>query len=514
MHQVATWLVVSALIGCGPESQPGQQDPGEGPDGRSPSAGGGVKADGPAPAQDGGTTYEDGHYLFLSPLADRQGKTALLIVFPGAQVPARRYLGLARAVQQATSLRLGVGIARFTLKLPNPPEAELRLQEIEHRARKDCACKLAGERVLLAGHSMGGIIARDFVKPHGYGGLVLLASYLPDLPLSPDLGSYPAPVLTLGGELDGRTWVTRIAEESRKLGLLGAAEAASKPVVVVPRVNHQQFAGGDADAEDIPAEIPLALARQRIARVVADFAQARLAPGATPAESRLKAAVQQTRQLVSPYLEARELERGKWCRAAQENLVALKPQDTGLLEVSHQLHESTLSFLWSKPSIKTSGAKVKIEVPAYLTRAQDLMDASPGEPESALSLACKLKSQQAVQQHLPQASFGPPRTCAELNQQALQWALKRVGAAAKARYLARGAQLAFAGDRVLGAGFQWAAAKLELQRSQQAPVVVTVRSPALRSGTSAGLGLGGMHYCKLLSPARAVEWVLVEGLKP
>jgi hypothetical protein len=461
--------------------------------------------------------YEDGHYLFLPPLSARQGSAALLIIFPGAKVQAAKYLGLAEAVQQASPLRLGVGIAKFTLEMPNPVEAEVRLQELLNRARQDCGCELGVQRVLLAGHSMGGIIAKDFAKLHGYGGLVLLASYLPDLPLSPDLRSYPTPVLTLGGEIDGQTWITRIAEESHKQEQLaaeqGEAAAASKPVVVVPQVNHHQFAAGDPDPKDIPAEISLGLAHQRIARVVADFTQAQISPGTTQAESRLKAAVQLTRQLVSSYLQARELERGGWCSSAQESLANLAPQDTGLLQVSHDLHENTLSFLWSKPSIEPGGGKVTIEVTAHPSYAQDLMDASPDEPESALSLACKMKSQPAIQEHLPQASFGPSRSCADLNARALQWALDRVRPEVKARYQSRGTKLNFIGDKVFGTGIQWSTAKIELKRSTQQPSIVDVCSPALESPTSAGFGHGGMHYCKLLSPARAVEWVMVEGLK-
>jgi hypothetical protein len=508
------WILVTAaltLFGCTEESQ----QPAASVDLSSASDTGPQKLDGsldgsdatPAPAK-----YEDDHCIVLPSLAANPGPQALLIILPGSQVAAADYQGLAEALQNASPLALNVGIAKFTDKKPNVAEAKTRLLEILDRARKICGCALDEKRVLLAGHGPGGAVARDLVKPVGFAGLVLLASTLPELAGSPDLTSYPTALLTLGGELDGRTWVTRIAEESRKQKLLAQAAAASKPVVVVSQVNHAQFAAGKPTSGDIPAEIPLDQAHQRIAEVVADFIQAQLAPSdAAQARSRLEKAVQSTRQLVAAYLEAREMEDGTWCVPMQKSLANLSQQDAGLLDVSHVLHEDLFQFLFSKPSIAVSGGKVTVKTSAFASYAKDPADDSPGLPESTVELACKMKSQKAIKEKLPQASFGAPRTCADLNAEALKWALDHVPPETKKRYESHGKKLTFVPDKMFAGGNQWAPAPLELKPNAS---VVEVCSPALTTDTSVPLGHGGMHYCKLLSSARAVEWVMVEGLKP
>jgi hypothetical protein len=515
---VAATILAAVAAGCTEESTPAPDS--SGLDLPATLDGVGV-TDGGNVSSDGSAKHEDDRCVILSPLAGKQGPLALLIIFPEIQVHASDYLDLARAVQGSSPLALGVGIAKFTAQKPNVAEAKARLLEIPDQARKICSCNLDPRRVLLAGHGAGGTVARDLVGPIGFAGLALLGTALPDLAGAPSLESYPTSLLTLGGELDGLTWVTRIAEESGKQELLAAklgeqAAAAAKPVVVMSRVNHSQLAAGASTPGDLPAEIPLDEAHRRVAEVVADFLQAQVSPAdAAQARGRLEKAVQSTRQLVSAYLEARQLEgEGTWCVPSQESLANLSQQDAGSLDVSHALHEDMTQFLLSKPSLAASGGKVAVKVSAYAAYAQDPTDDSPSLPEATLSLACKMKSQKAIKEKLPQASFGAQRTCADLNALALKWAQDHVGNATRQRFESHGKKLTFIADKTFAGGNQWAPAALELKPSSSQPSVVEVCSPALLTDTSVPLGLGGMHYCKLLSPARAVEWVMVEGLKP
>ena len=476
--------------------------------------GGGAPANAPtppAPLKAQAPLYEDGHYLYLG--AVKPGLRALLVLLPGAMIPAADYVALAREIQRQSSLGLSVGIAKLTLDMPNPVDAEVRLHEIRRRARR--GGPIDDRQIFLAGHSLGGIVARDLVRLHGLGGLILLGAYLPRLPLSPGIEDYGRPVLTLGGELDGQTWITRIAREvglqQQYAASAGESQAAAdRPVVLVEQVNHRQLAGGTGSDEDLPPEISLARAHQRVAAVVADFLQAQRLPPAPGAVGRLLKEVKRTRALVSGYLLARDQEDGPWCEQVQRWLANLAAPDNARLATDHVAYDDLLGFMWSKPQASVSGGGVSVTTRAHASWFTDPMDSSPDTPESARELSCKMKSQQALLGLLPGAASVGPRTCADLNALTLDWALQRVSPAAKARFAASGAQLTFAPDKGCATGIGWVSSGLEL--TPTAPGQVAVRSPALVTAPGAG-SQDGVCYCKLLSPARAVEWVLVEGLK-
>jgi hypothetical protein len=45
--------------------------------------------------------------------------------------------------------------------------------------------------------------------------------------------------------------------------------------------------------------------------------------------------------------------------------------------------------------------------------------------------------------------------------------------------------------------------------------IVIVRSPTLRTPNDYLVSaVAGFHYCKLLSPARALEWIYIDSVKP
>ena len=100
--------------------------------------------------------------------------------------------------------------------------------------------------VYMAGHSLGGIMLETWVhdNPDKAAGIILLGSYLPDLFGDHD-NTFPVPVLTAVGELDGMTlsFVYREWEEALE------AEAAHGtpgryPVQVIDDANHGQVGTG------------------------------------------------------------------------------------------------------------------------------------------------------------------------------------------------------------------------------------------------------------------------------
>jgi hypothetical protein len=468
---------------------------------------------------------QGGNALLVAPAASASGPDALLVIFPGAKIPAEQYTKLAAAVQAAAGGRLWVGIPSFMADMANPLQAGARFDEVVKAAREAGAKDLElGRDVFVAGHSLGGIMAKDVVKGRGLAGLVLLASYLPALPFSPDLAAYPVPVLTLGGEIDGQARITRIAKELAALEALlaggGAAAAnalADKPVVVLPDVNHRQFAAGVPDPADHDAEIPLDEAHARIATVVGAFLNAhRRADAATVTAARttLASAVTTTRGLLDGYLALVAREGGSYCEGMQRRIAGLPAAEESALAITSQRYGDAATFALSKPSLEAENGGLQVGVRTMTFHLPNPGDAMTSVPNAAVAIACKTKSPAALAEAQPALSIpaGTP-SCAAENAHALELALAAVRPEARARYLAKGRSLRFLDDQALGTGVQWLAAPLSFEASKGNGEVFEVRSPRLLTAPDATPPFEGMFYCKLVSPARAAEWVLFDAFE-
>ena len=148
-------------------------------------------------------------------------------------------------------------------------------------------------------------------------------------------------------------------------------------------------------------------------------------------------------------------------------------------------------------------------------------------PITATELRTKFKSRQALQEaaglknvNFTETDGSNDRICQSINKAAYEWALKKASPLALSRFQKYGQQLQFAEDKKSGFGIMgptWIHDSLTYTVSQDKKTV-TVQSHYF---TTANKNLGdvpfiqtvGYHYCKLLSPARAMEWIYVDGLK-
>ncbi len=465
---------------------------------------------------------KDNESIIVAP--SRGTEEALLVIFPGAFLAPAKYLDLAKSIQQASPLKLWVAIAHFKLMdTPTFPEGEFALKGIMERVREQGFQNLTNDRVFLGGHSLGGIVAKDSVRAHGFGGLVLLAAYLPTLPLSPNLAEFSTPVLTLGGEIDGQTWITRLAKELAAYDALEAASGAgslvrSKPVIVLPGVNHHHFAGGDPKPVDIPSDLSLQAAHRLIGSAVSDFITAQVLRSSdarhAQATSALSRRIDETRVMVRGFLEAQALERGPWCETAQRMVSGLDDAALGRLQITHEFFENLVPFVMSKPSLDVAaGQSLRLETRVHNSYAFDVADASPDAPETANEIACKMKNQAAIAKALQIAPGSGAVTCKDINEAAMRYALEHVSPAAKTRYLTKGYQLVFLPDKEVGTGISWVSSGLAFNKVSDGSRAFEVKSTGMVTSLDADARFAGMHYCKLLSPAKAVEWVMVDGLK-
>ena len=82
---------------------------------------------------------------------------------------------------------------------------------------------------------MGGTVARGISNNYTFAGLVLLGAYL-SLNGSNDLADHKGPVITIGGELDGLTRITRIGESFQQYQQIAAEKGSDWALSNIPVV--------------------------------------------------------------------------------------------------------------------------------------------------------------------------------------------------------------------------------------------------------------------------------------
>ena len=427
------------------------------------------------------------------------GVNKTLVIVGGASIANDKYAPLGRAIQRfaaANNLSLWVAIPAFPLDTPNPAALPAEVEEAYAATFDGCA----PADVFVAGHSLGGIFSQALVHGSSYAGLVLLGSYLSTV-YGYDVASFPKPVLTLGGELDGLTRVTRLA---RELASLEAAAAAGgerakfdKPVGLALGVSHSQFASGvnvtSFGVKDLRPAVTEGAAHAAIGEIVAAFlAFQTFGTAARPdALVALAVAVDELNATLAPFRAADDAGR---CAAWQRSLAA---NVSAAFAVNEDDAASLAGFDLATPDI--AGAAVRV-----VSRAA----APPNPADSSLarvapsSVDCKALPEALLLAHFNESAAAAPPACAAANAAALAAARALLeGTRALDRYDATGVPFGAFSDRALATGLGWQAAALDVAAADGA---VATSAPLLATADAA--------LCKLLPVSRAVEIALVDGL--
>jgi hypothetical protein len=140
-------------------------------------------------------------------------------------------------------------------------------------------------------------------------------------------------------------------------------------------------------------------------------------------------------------------------------------------------------------------------------------------PIAATEIKTKLSSRQKIQQHAgnPTADFHNEdevgNRCADINDYAISWAYNQLSAKQKANYDSFGVKLVTGDDMgPYNEGPLWIWTMMDY-KMDKAKTTMTVKSAMMRTPTDYFIGAAaGFHYCKVLSPFHALEWMLVDGL--
>lgn len=220
---------------------------------------------------------------------------ALLILFPGALLYPKDYKHLLAALHTApatleTQQPLALWVAVASVDWTNPAlqtsgrdvgdTAAAAALEAARQAGFPGKATTTGrcDSVFVAMHSISTIFASGFPMRNAGGVIMLGSALLPQDDFSASVYEFPRPMLHVLGSLDGQLSLSKaalIAADAAKTGAaLGAAFAArSRPVVIVPGMNHGHFSNGIANTMrgDLEAEISLEAASAAVADAVSRF---------------------------------------------------------------------------------------------------------------------------------------------------------------------------------------------------------------------------------------------------
>ena len=482
------------------------------------------------------------HDVILKPVKTGPQEIALVMI-QGAYITPDQYTPLAAAIQSASVFTLWIGIPELPFDISEP----LALSTGISRVLKSMTEQgMNASTIFYSGHSLGGVSIQDFVYKNSSNcrGLILMGAYLLRKYRNQ---TYPVSTLTLGGELDGLTRVTRIMEEYYHR-ILMAKDAQAFPVAVIEGMSHFQFASGNIPSHvknnDLKPEISYDTAHALVGNLTSAFLALQL--GDTRGLPTIQSAVEVTGSFFKPLISAYQLEGFynflppcydkkpspdcavgcSWTEKAQEIMGGL-PQGPSLIDKDafHPVWQVTPIHLphvtnnCSSPDSSCVLHSVTVTQNVYEDLAK--LDVS-STYTSAKEMRAKLKSRQTVMEAAGMKNVlfnvsDAPSICKEINQQAYDWAKTNAGSKTYQRYVTFGEYMTMGediGPYNVGPVWIWSSLAFTEAKNSTGGAMLEVQSIMMKTPTDFRIKpSAGMHYCKLLSPARAMEWIYVDSLR-
>lgn len=496
--------------------------------------------------------------LILKPLLPHSSKqpSAVMVLLQAPQVTPSQYLPLADMIQKVTNASLWVAIPEFeqdTVALERMGTVLDRLFGTLHKQGMNLDTPIFyAAHSPQSGSAVVSFVLEDIVPANGTSGFIMLGSFLKRMHRS---GDFPVPTLTVGGELDGVCRVSRIMEEYvHHIDMAEDYMAAVRkfPVTVIPGMTHMQFASGKPsdtiEKFDLVSEVADDDAQLQVSLVVASFIEVTLGKDAasSSALSYLKTAVANSGIFFQPLMDAYKLEGSyyfkppcgenppsgscqigsAWTERAMSAMAGLKDarvNDTDEFhpasEIFPKIHHPKIGNSCPKPDSSCVVRLSSISENIYYKDKED----SGLVPTSACEVRAKLKSRQSVMlaagyKNVELNVSDAGSRCKKINQLSYDWALEHSSPVALRRFEKFGVPMDMGEDHGSDEnGGLWIYLPMsysQLQNDTTRKDYVEVCSYQLTTDVDYPIGIfRGMHYCKLLSPAKVLEWVYIDGLR-
>lgn len=486
--------------------------------------------------------------IILPPPKTTSQPEAAVILIQAPQVLPSQYLPLAKALQASSGYPLWVGIPEFDHDIVLDYTIGSGIDRVlgQIMSNKTIYLFFAAHSPAPSGSSLQDYLVKNVTLTQKTSGLIMLGSFLKrSYRGSP---SFPIPTLTIGGELDGVCRITRIMEEFiHRISMASNRDEAIKkfPVVTVPGMTHLQFASGEPSQNikefDLKPEIEDSDAHQLVSRIAASFIGVTL--GNETSLSYLESAVQNASKFFQPLVDAYMLEGSyqfkppcgedppssacqvgsAWTSGSMTVMAELKQVKLNDADGFHPASEILPAIhhpkIFNNCSFPDSSCVISLSSVSENIYYQDKTD-SGLVPNSACEIRAKLKSRQSV---MLAAGFknvdfnvsDAGSRCKTINQLAYDWALNHSDSISRDRFEKFGIPIVMGEDKgCWHNGGLWIYLPMSYMYNNSTKEVLTVSSIQLKTDVTYPIGMfAGMHFCKLLSPAKAMEWIYVDGLR-
>ena len=357
----------------------------------------------------------------------------------------------------------------------------------------------------------------------------------------------PVPTLTLLGEKDGLLRISRGAESFwHHTQNIMDEQKGKYPVVAYEGASHSSFMDSTmlpsaVVKQDLKPEIEESVAHEKIGKSMVNFIANVL--GNKQSED----LTEESAELLQPLIDAMFMEGSESLKPPCYTSELVSPEDPTCMARSGWVPEAQRIMggdLSENISVHTTDNfhRVYSVTPVHLPTIKNTCDGTEKctldtitvsmnfynpldtfdtglQPIGSVEMKAKLMSRQAMQRAAgnKDADFHETdevgQRCAEINQKSLEWALAHSSEKAVDRYNRLGKKLVMGDDEgPYNAGPLWIW-KYQSYEDNADKTETTVQAPMMRTPVDYAVqAAAGFHYCKLLSPFRAMEWIYVDAL--
>ncbi|GLJ53817.1 hypothetical protein SUGI_1148730 [Cryptomeria japonica] len=398
--------------------------------------------------------------IILEPVRE-DGIDVLLLFFPGGLTPTQAYFPLINTIQKKSSFRLWATILDPGKSPINLPMIEASFDGMITRTKELGfeSGELSISRIFVAGHSVGAWCSRSISMKKSEG-FIQMGSFFHTNP--DNLAQYPKPVLSLGGGLDGQLRVAGIAKHAD-------ARAQTAECIV-------SFLTLHVKAEDETKQLAL---------------------------ENLSKCVKRTHVLYKTFWEAVENQerQAKYWQLQVAGLEELKEENVVVIK-----HDYMDNFVYSKPWIDAKEKRIFVQ-----------LYSSPADKFGIVkNIWIKMKSSDAIHQLLGKsAKKSKIVRAADINAETFHEALSLTPEVSRRKFYESGKKLRFIEDCiVMTSGQDWVDSDVTMKPAEDGSDIVDVQSTVIITPVQ-GIAsrFAGMHYMKLLSVARCMEWILLDSFR-
>ncbi|KAH9503336.1 hypothetical protein Btru_072766 [Bulinus truncatus] len=377
--------------------------------------------------------------------------------------------------------------------------------------------------IFLAVHGQLGQLVSDYASavPEELRGLILLGTVMPK---RYSAISFPLPVLTIVGEIDGLMRITRVSNTLHDMirsVKFDPGLAIQSPFIILGGSNHEVFISGNLPSNlhqlDIEAEVDKNVAVQRASIYTSMFLAHVLEEPVFLVKSaavEFKKAFEMAQNITTPLEKLREITvdnlKSYWVKTAQKWLSGLSGKQSTQIEVEGFIGDSELPPVMDIeqgiPYIFTFS-----EVRRYAEKGNRDQDIG-SFPQAPDEIVARMLGPERIRDYLQNTTIiSYNYTCRDLNYASFMTAYHTASDRARSRYdnYHRGA--IFEPDIEASSEEAWDGSRLNFNMYGS---TLYVSSSVYKTPLNEDLERNnGLFYCKLLPPDRALEWIYVDSIR-